>query len=127
MFWTKAILVLCLAAFFAQSGDVPPIPVTKQAEELALKARREGQAGPRIPIPPDLFAKVTETISAYPTICDAPHRASLHAYRLPYEYKGSDTFAIQGRGYLLLLLGRELPILDLSQAPEQIQKALRSG
>ena len=61
-----------------------------------MKARREGQVGPQIPIPPDLFAKVTETI--YPTICDAPHRAALHAYRLPYEYKGSETFTVQGRG-----------------------------
>jgi hypothetical protein len=68
---------------------------------------------PQIPIPPDLFAKVTETI--YPTICDAPHRASLHAYGLSNEYKGSETFSVQGRG-LLLLLGRELPLPDLSQA-----------
>jgi hypothetical protein len=99
MFWTKTILVLCFAAFFAQSGDMPPIPVTRQTEEFARKARREGQVGPQIPIPPDLLAKVTETISVYPTICDAPHRASLHAYRLPYEFKGPDTFAVQGRGY----------------------------
>ena len=69
----------------------------KQTEEFAVKARREGQVDPQIPIPPDLFANVTETI--YPTICDAPHRASLHAYRLSNEYKGSETFAVQGRGY----------------------------
>jgi hypothetical protein len=72
MFWTKTILVLGLTAFFAQSGDMPPVPVAKQTEEFALKARREGQLGLQIPIPPDLFAKVTETISVYPTICDAP-------------------------------------------------------
>jgi hypothetical protein len=64
-----------------------------------VKARRGGQVDPQIPIPPDLFAKVTETI--YPTICDAPHRASLHAYRLSNEYKGSETFAVQGRGYYM--------------------------
>jgi hypothetical protein len=92
MFWTKTILVLGLTAFFAQSGDMPRVRVAKQMEEFALKARREGQPG-LIPIPPDLFAKVTETISVYPTICDAPHRACLHAYRLPYAYKGSETFA----------------------------------
>jgi hypothetical protein len=72
MFRTKTILVLGLTAFFAQSGDMPPVPVAKQTEEFALKARREGQLGLQIPIPPDLFAKVTETISVYPTICDAP-------------------------------------------------------
>jgi hypothetical protein len=99
MFWTKTILVLCFAAFFPQSGDMPPTPVTTQTEEFALKARRDGQAGSQIPIPPDLFSKVTGTISVYPTICDAPHRAGLHAYRLPYEYKGPETFAVQGRGY----------------------------
>ncbi len=76
-----------------------PTPVTKQTEEFALKAHREAQAGSQIPIPPDLFTKVTETISVYPTICDAPHRACLHTYRLPYEYKGSETFAVQGHGY----------------------------
>jgi hypothetical protein len=71
---------------------------SKQTEESAVKARREGQGGPQIVIPRDLFAKVTETISVDPTIGEAPHRASLHAYRLPYEYKGSKTFAVQGRG-----------------------------
>jgi hypothetical protein len=88
MILARAILVLCFAALFAQSGDMPPTPVAQQTEEFAVKARREGQVGPQIPIPPDLFAKVTETISVYPTICDAP-----------YEYKGSETFAVQGRGY----------------------------
>ena len=98
MVWTKTILILCFAAFFAQSGDMTPVPVTKQTEEFALKARRDGQVGPQIPIPPDLFDKVTENISVYPTICDAPHRASLRADRLPHEYKGPETFAVQGRG-----------------------------
>jgi hypothetical protein len=83
MILAKAILILRFAALFAQSGDVPPTPVATQTEEFAVKAHREGQAGPQIAMPPDPFAKVTETISAYPTICDAPHRASLHAYRLP--------------------------------------------
>jgi hypothetical protein len=27
MFWTKTILVLGLTALFAQSGDMPPVPV----------------------------------------------------------------------------------------------------
>jgi hypothetical protein len=88
-----AILVLGLTAFFVQSGDMPPVPVAKQTEEFALKARREGQPGLQIPIPPDRSAKVTETISVYPTVCDAPHRACLHAYRLPCAYQGSETFA----------------------------------
>jgi hypothetical protein len=70
MFWTKTIVVLGLTAFFAQSGDMPPVPVARQTEEFALKARREGQPGLQIPIPPDRFAKVTETISVYPTVCD---------------------------------------------------------
>jgi len=99
MSWTKTILVLCFAVFFPQSGDMPPTPVTKQTEEFALRARHEGLVGSQIPIPPDLVAKVTETISVYPTICDVPHRACLHAHRLAYEYKGAETFAVQGRGY----------------------------
>ncbi|HEY1468875.1 MAG TPA: hypothetical protein VGF61_07510 [Candidatus Acidoferrum sp.] len=99
MICPKTILVLCFAALFAQRADMPPTPVARQTEEFALKARREGHVGLPIPIPPDLFAKVTETISVYPTICDAPHRASLPAYRLPYEFKGPETFAVQGRGY----------------------------
>jgi hypothetical protein len=95
----KTILILCFAGVFAQSGDMPPTPVSKQMEEFALKARREGQVGRQIPIPPDLFAKVTETISVYPTICDPMHRASLQSFRLPYEAKGPETFAVHGRGY----------------------------
>jgi hypothetical protein len=59
--------------------------------------------------PADLFAKVTESISVYPTICDAPHRASLHAYGLPYDTRLGTT--CRSRPWLwLLLLGRELPL-----------------
>jgi hypothetical protein len=46
-----AILVLGLTAFFVQSGDMPPVPVAKQTEEFALKARREGQLGPEEVLP----------------------------------------------------------------------------
>jgi hypothetical protein len=99
MYWTKNLLILIFVASFAQNVHMPPIPVTKQLEEFALKARREGQVGQQVSILPDLFAKVTETISVYPTICDSAHRASLQAYRLPFEYKGPEAFAVHGRGY----------------------------
>jgi hypothetical protein len=46
MILARAILVLCFAALFAQSGDMPPTPVAQQTEEFAVKARREGQVGP---------------------------------------------------------------------------------
>jgi hypothetical protein len=37
MIWTKTILVVYFAAFFAQTTDMPPVPVAKQTEDFALK------------------------------------------------------------------------------------------
>jgi hypothetical protein len=65
MFWTKTIVVLGLTAFFAQSGDMPPVPVAKQTEEFALKARREGQPGLQIPIPPPRLPKPSPSIPLF--------------------------------------------------------------
>jgi hypothetical protein len=116
MVWSKTIRIFSFAAFFAQGGDMTPVPVTRQTEEFALMARREGQVGPQIPIPPDLFAKVTETISVYPTICDAD-AARLFA-RLPSSLRVQSTgnACRSGPRLCLLFLGRELPLLDLPQA-----------
>jgi hypothetical protein len=99
MYWTKNLLILTLAATFAHAVDIPPTPVSKQLQELALRARHDGQVGQQISIPPDLFTKVTEAISVYPTVCDSAHRASLHAFRIPYQSKEPETFAVHGRGY----------------------------
>jgi hypothetical protein len=76
MILAKAILVPCFAALFAQSGDMPPTPVAKQTEPFAVKARREGQVGPQ-PVRQSYRNHIRPSHR-----CDAPHRASLHAYRL---------------------------------------------
>ena len=49
MILAKAIFVLCFAALFAQSGDMPPTPVAKKTDEFAAKRAAKGKLVRKFP------------------------------------------------------------------------------